>query len=167
MHKGIQNHSLQFPPKLSIRKMKPWFQIFKYSLLSVGWSHKSSTCCVNSGVTVENGYGSTNRMATQQNQAMSKQKGKRKKSPVCCLPWKIILMSPWRSFDWSLFSTAYVLMLVSERKTLKVQYKTPRSSFKSNIFWILKYQTPNYTQTGFKGKVSFIANCVVLVEFWQ
>lgn len=36
VHKRIQSHSLQFPAKLSIRKMKPWFELFKYSLWSVG-----------------------------------------------------------------------------------------------------------------------------------
>lgn len=109
-HKRIQNHSLQFTAKLSIRKMKPRLELFKYSLWSAGWSHKLSTCCVNWGVTVENRHGSKNRTATQRNQGLSKQQ----KNAVCCLPWKMILMSPWRSFDWSfLSSTVYVFIFLT------------------------------------------------------
>lgn len=72
-HKRIQNHSLQFPVQLSIRKVKPRFELFKYSLWSAGWSHELSACCVNRGVTVENGQGSKNRTATRKNRGMSKQ----------------------------------------------------------------------------------------------
>lgn len=89
-HKGIQNHSLQFPAKLSIRKMKPWFELFKYSLWSAGWSHKLSTCCVNWGVTVENGQGSKkNRTATQRNQGMSKQSGRGRKAQCAAYHGKL------------------------------------------------------------------------------
>lgn len=104
-HKRIQNHSLQFPAKLSIRKMKPWFELFKYSLWSAGWSHKLSTCCVNWGVTVENG--SKNRTATRWNQGMSKQTEKAGK--LCVLStMKNSIDEPMKEFWLIFFSAVYV-----------------------------------------------------------
>lgn len=113
-HKGIQNHSLQFPAKLSIRKMKPWFELFKYSLWSAGWSHKLSTCCVNWGVTVENGHGSKNRTATQRNQGMSKQSEKKAAKRWVLLTMKNYINEPMKEIWLIFFFTVYVFIFEQE-----------------------------------------------------